>query len=73
MERKIQLIEHLKRLASYAKFKQILLGNDLSKKERFEIANFNVKYQILKLTDFNDEELIDETIEIGESILNLKN
>ena len=70
MKTEFQTIEHLKRLSNYANFK-LTLEDNISTKEILEISKFKIKYQLLQLINFSDEKILNETIQLGEKILDL--
>jgi len=71
-----QLKDHFNRILTYSDFKLELLGNNISTKELFEIAEFKVKYHTLKLTgfksDLQSEKLIEKCLLLSHSIIDLK-
>ncbi|WP_431137485.1 hypothetical protein [Psychroserpens mesophilus] len=64
--------EHLQRVNEISNSIETRIGfNNLTSTERFDLTNFKVKYQILLLTDFQSEKLVDDVITLGEKITNL--
>jgi hypothetical protein len=70
MKVELQTIEHLNRLSNYTNFK-LTLEDNISTKEILEISKFKIKYQLLQLINFSDEKILNETIQLGEKILDL--
>lgn len=71
-QEKKELIEHFKRIENYSNFKLNFLEDKISNKELFDITSFRVKYNYLKLIDFNDEKIITKCLSLGDKIIDLK-
>lgn len=66
-----QKIQFLNTISSYVSFYKKMNKNNIPKDVVFQIAQFELKYQILKLQDFNDLFLIEQATLIGNSILKI--
>ena len=67
---KSELKSHFKRISEISNIKLKVLGIDnISKNELYDIVNFKLKLVELKLKDFNDEDLINKLITLGERII----
>lgn len=69
IKNKFQQIQYLNSLSSYISFYKKY--NNIPRDINFLVAQFELKYQILKLQDFSDEFLIQEASVIGNSILKI--
>jgi len=74
MNELFQVQEHLKRISSYSNFKMKTLGVDnLQSEELINITKFKLKFLQLQALDYKDEELLEQVLNLGDKVIDLKN
>ena len=69
IDTRFQKLEYLKKITAYISFATELLGDDLPRSKRYNIAQFMVGYQLADLMDFCNDKALDDLIVIGNKII----